>query len=96
MYVAVLSQTPEQGLVEQCLQSYAVPAASAGAPYEIGVYDLSGRRVQMLERGTARAGIGSATWNLRAEGGEPVGAGLYFVRITLGSLVQSRKVAVVH
>jgi hypothetical protein len=75
---------------------YAVPAASAGAPYEIGVYDLSGRRVQMLERGTARAGIGSATWNLRAGDGAPVGAGLYFVRITLGSLVQSRKVAVVH
>jgi hypothetical protein len=76
--------------------SYSVPAASAGAPYEIAVFDLTGRRVRTLERGTARAGRFSATWNLRTSDGKPVGEGLYFLRITLGSLVQSRKVAVVR
>jgi hypothetical protein len=75
---------------------YAVPAASEGAPYEIGVYDISGRRIQMLERGAARAGIFSASWNLRTGDGRPVGVGLYFMRFTLGSLIQSRKVAVVR
>ena len=80
----------------QAIARYSVPVASAGAPYEIAVYDVGGRRVQMLERGTARAGNWSATWNLRTGDGHPVGDGLYFVRITLGSLVQSRKVAVVR
>jgi hypothetical protein len=76
--------------------SYSVPASSAGAPYEIAVFDVSGRRVQTLDRGIARPGTYTATWNLRSTGGEPVGDGLYFLRITLGSLVESRKVAVVH
>jgi hypothetical protein len=76
--------------------SYAVPATSAGAPYEIAVFDVSGRRVVTLERGTARAGRFSATWNLRSADGNPVRDGLYFLRLTLGSVVHSRKVAVVR
>src|SRR5262249_24224708 len=36
--------------------SYVVPASSEGAPYEIAVYDVSGRRIRTIERGTARAG----------------------------------------
>src|SRR5262249_33104699 len=46
--------------------NYSVPVASAGAPYEIAVYDVTGRRVRMLERGQARAGNFVATWDLRA------------------------------
>ena len=76
--------------------SYTVPVSSAGAPYEIAVYDVSGRRIRTIERGTARVGNFSASWDLRTTGGQPVGEGLYFMRITLGSLIQSRKVAVVH
>ena len=76
--------------------SYTVPASSEGAPYEIAVYDVSGRRIRTLERGTARAGNFSAAWDLRTANGQPAGEGLYFMRITLGSLMQSRKVAVVH
>jgi len=75
---------------------YAVPASSAGAPYEIAVYDVTGRRIQTLERGVARAGRFTATWNLRTADGRAAGEGLYFLRMTLGSLVQSRKVAVVR
>jgi hypothetical protein len=76
--------------------TWSVPAASAGAPYEIAAFDVSGRRVRTLERGKATAGIFAATWDLRAGDGRPVGEGLYFLRVTLGSLVQSRKVAVVR
>ncbi|HEY2953796.1 MAG TPA: C25 family cysteine peptidase [Candidatus Eisenbacteria bacterium] len=76
--------------------SYAVPAASAGAPYEIAIFDVSGRRLATLERGAAQAGHFSASWNLRTAGGEPVRNGLYFFRLTLGSIVQSRKVTVLR
>jgi hypothetical protein len=75
---------------------YSVPASSAGAPYEIAVFDVTGRRIRMLERGTARPGNYPVTWNLRTADGRAAGEGLYFLRITLGSLVQSRKVAVLR
>ena len=76
--------------------SYSVPASLAGAPYEIAVYDVTGRRIRTIDRGTAHAGQFSAAWDLRSSSGRPVGDGLYFLRVTLGSQVQARKVAVVH
>ncbi len=75
---------------------YAVPSASAGAAYEVAVFDLSGRRLKTLERGTARAGRFPVEWNLRDGEGAPVGNGIYFVRFTLGPVAQSRKLAVVR
>jgi hypothetical protein len=75
---------------------YAVPAAAAGSPFEIAVFDLSGRKLRTLERGTARAGRFAVEWNLRDGQDAPVGNGVYFVRYTLGSVIHSRKVAVVH
>ncbi|MEO7868964.1 MAG: FlgD immunoglobulin-like domain containing protein, partial [Candidatus Eisenbacteria bacterium] len=44
------------------------------------IYDLSGRRVWMLE-GVMPAGTHAQTWNGRASDGGPVGGGLYFVRL---------------
>jgi hypothetical protein len=87
------SPNPARGSVQAI---YTVPASSAGAPFEVTVFDVTGRRVRNLERGVARAGRFTATWNLRTADGTPVGEGLYFLRVTLGSLVQSRKVAVVR
>jgi hypothetical protein len=76
--------------------SYAVPADRAGSSYEIGVYDLSGRLVRTIERGVARSGRFSATWNLRDQGGSAVNAGVYFLRLSLGSDHQLRKFAVLR
>jgi len=47
----------------------------------LGVYDLSGRAVRVLQRGRLAAGVHQMQWNGRDERGERVPAGVYFVRL---------------
>ena len=49
---------------------------------EAGVYDLAGRMVRKLQRGTLAAGAHDLQWDGRDDGGRAVQAGLYFVRMT--------------
>src|SRR5689334_7567279 len=65
--------------------SFAVPATLDGRGYELAIYDLSGRRVRLVDRGTARAGRVSLAWDLRDEQRRPVAGGVYFERLTVGS-----------
>jgi hypothetical protein len=44
---------------------YGVPAGREGAPLEIAIFDLSGRRVRTVASGVARPGRFSASWDLR-------------------------------
>ena len=48
---------------------------------ELGVYDLSGRVVRVLQRGRLTAGVHHVEWNGRDEHGSRVPAGVYFVRL---------------
>lgn len=75
---------------------FSVPAVLAGSNYEVAVYDLSGRRVQTLERGTARAGRYTVQWDLRGSRGSVVDAGVYFVNVNLGGQSLSRKLVVMR
>jgi flagellar hook assembly protein FlgD len=53
---------------------------------ELGVYDVTGRRVALLERGLKSEGEHRATWSGLNESGDPVSTGVYFVRLNaLGS-----------
>jgi hypothetical protein len=63
---------------------YSIPEDEAGQPLEVSVYDVSGRLVRELERGSSRAGTHSSDWDLRDRTGKDVRAGLYFVRVTNG------------
>jgi hypothetical protein len=47
---------------------------------EVDVYDLSGRLRRVLIRGDFSAGVHRTTWNGRDERGDPLAAGLYFLR----------------
>jgi hypothetical protein len=47
---------------------------------DLGVYDLSGRRVRQLHRGRLGAGPHAIEWNGRDDGSRRVPAGIYFVR----------------
>ena len=76
--------------------AYAVPSTRAGEPFDLAVYDVSGRRVQTLQHGMSRAGHYSAAWDLRNQRGATVENGIYFVRLSLGRTVQSRKLAVLR
>jgi hypothetical protein len=44
---------------------------------EVGVFDVTGRRVATLFRGEAEAGPHAATWNGRFANGRPAPAGVY-------------------
>jgi hypothetical protein len=76
--------------------TYAVPGNRTGEPFELAVYDVTGRRVQTLDRGLTRAGRFDAHWDLRNERGTTVENGIYFLRLSLGRTVQTHKIAVLR
>ena len=75
---------------------YSIPSGRDGAPFEIAVFDLAGRRVATLASGAAHAGRFSTSWNLRGVDGSPVAGGVYFVRFSLARDARTRKLVVVH
>jgi hypothetical protein len=64
--------------------------ARAGA-VEIAVYDVTGRRIALVDRGDRAAGRHEVTWD--ASG---LGAGLYFYRLTAGERSVTRKRIVIR
>ena len=52
------------------------PAGLAGQRYELAIYDLSGRRVRVVETGVAKAGRFSLRWDLRDENHAAVAGGV--------------------
>lgn len=52
------------------------------ATVSLDVFDLAGRRVATLARGTFGAGSHARRWDARREGGHPAEAGLYFIRMS--------------
>jgi hypothetical protein len=54
---------------------------------EISVFDLQGRRIATLQKGELEPGNYTREWNGRADGGGPVGSGLYFYRMRVGNEV---------
>jgi hypothetical protein len=75
---------------------YGVPADRAGGLLELAIYDLSGRRLRVLQSGRAEPGRHSASWDLRDESGALAHAGVYFARLALGAEAHTRKVVVVR
>lgn len=59
----------------------------------VTVYDLAGRRVATLVDGVQPPGAHFVEWNGLDAEGRPVGAGVYFVRLETGDLVETRKIA---
>jgi hypothetical protein len=75
---------------------FGVPAPLAGATYELGIYDLSGRLVQRVDTGIAQAGRFSLQWDLRNAAGRPVSGGVYFARFSLAGRHLSQKFVVLQ
>jgi outer membrane protein assembly factor BamB len=69
-------------------------AAPAGVSVSLRIYDASGRLVRDLFSGTS-SGSGRVVWDGRSDAGVPVASGVYFVRLTAGGEVATRKVAFV-
>ena len=63
---------------------------------EIGVYELTGKRVTVLTDRVYDAGRHSLTWNGRDSQGRAMPSGTYFVRLVTESGVEARKVMLVR
>jgi hypothetical protein len=73
----------------------AVAAPRAGA-LVLRIYDVQGRLVRRLHDGPVAPGLARFTWRGESEGGEPVAAGVYFVRAEAPGLVAVRKLVWLH
>ena len=69
--------------------AYSLPSA---AHLELGVYDVSGRKVAGLAQGTELAGRHVVRWDGRNASGRPLPAGIYFVRLNLPGHQEARKI----
>jgi len=64
-------------------------------PVTIGVYDLSGRLLRVIEDGATYGGL-RVTWDGRTAAGEKLWTGLYLLRIRQGESVWNRRVLMVR
>jgi len=64
-------------------------ASGAPATAEVDVYDLSGRRIESVWRGTAAPGWLRVSWDA---GGSRLAAGVYVVRAAVGGVTLSRRI----
>lgn len=61
-------------------------------PVDVSVYDIQGRRVAVLARGTRDAGVHTVGWNGLDTGGGALPSGIYFVRLQAAGTTSVRKV----
>jgi hypothetical protein len=59
---------------------------------DLAVFGVDGRRVTTLFSGALPAGGRSVLWNGRAADGTQAVAGVYFVRLRMGSRIETRRV----
>src|SRR5439155_12890629 len=62
------------------------------ARIEVTLFDVTGHRVRTLLDGIEPAGDRNLEWDMRADDGRLVGAGLYFMRVTTANNREWRKI----
>jgi hypothetical protein len=72
--------------LDQVKLRYVVPEDQGGQPLQLSVFDLLGRRVATVKHGIAQPGDIQIHWDLRDESGAKLRGGVYFLRLTIGSL----------
>jgi hypothetical protein len=58
------------------------------------IYDVAGRRVRDLLRGTRDRGSYKVTWDGRNNNGSRVASGVYFYKLTAGAFTDTRKLTI--
>jgi hypothetical protein len=62
----------------------------------LAIYDVLGRRVQVLVDGPKRAGFHRLQWQGEGRDGRPVASGVYFARLVAGSTTETERLVVVR
>lgn len=93
--LALAITSPEPARTSMRMQ-LAIPPSLDGADVEVAAYDVVGRRLRTLERGTARTGRRELVWNLDDATGAPVRMGVYFIGARVGSRLVPQRVVVVR
>jgi hypothetical protein len=86
---ALAGPNPTRGQVRFRL---GLPAAGR---VELGIYDVTGRRVATLERGELAAGWYDRAWTVNDDGSQP-GSGMYFARFLAGGRVMNSRVVLIR
>jgi hypothetical protein len=86
--VIALHQNTPNPFIEQTEIRYAL---NEGASITLGVFDISGQRVQALVNGFEENGVYSVIWDGKDESGVTVGSGIYFYRLTAGEIRITKK-----
>jgi hypothetical protein len=73
--------------------AYSLPVAG---PVRLAVYDVQGRARAVLAEGVAEPGRHVVRWDARSASGARLEAGVYFVRLTAGDRVETRKLTLVR
>ncbi|MFN8176403.1 MAG: carboxypeptidase regulatory-like domain-containing protein [bacterium] len=97
--VALESGAPAVSIVTQTMRSGVAIVLTLGRPcvLDVGVYDVGGRRVAVVvDQEASDPGLRRLTWAGTDGGGGAVPAGVYFVRISAGAWVGTRKVVLVR
>lgn len=68
----------------------------ASGPVRLDVYNILGQHMTTLADGTQEAGVHSINWNGTNNTGSPVASGIYFARLTTGSLSMTHKMVLVR
>jgi hypothetical protein len=71
-------------------------AASSAGKVEIAVYDATGQKVRLLEKGSIQAGEHTLLWNGTDERGQAVGSGVYIFTFRAGSVMKARRMVLMR
>ncbi|MBK8229143.1 MAG: T9SS type A sorting domain-containing protein [Candidatus Eisenbacteria bacterium] len=66
------------------------------SPVAVEIYDLEGRRVRRVERGTLGAGTHAITWDGQTDQGREVASGIYFARVEAAGESLTRRFVRLH
>jgi len=67
-----------------------------GGPVDLGVYDVTGRRVATLAERPFPAGVHDVAWDGRDSSGREAASGTYLVRLATGGAIQSAKIVMLR
>jgi hypothetical protein len=70
--------------------------AAGGGHVSLEIFDVAGRRIRTLLNERRPAGVGRVNWDGRTDGGSRVSSGVYFYRMRVGALEQTKRMTLLQ